>query len=159
MKELPNDIIFMKKAFLLAQKAQNKGEVPVGAIITYKNQIISSAFNQKEQQQIATSHAEILALKKASKKLKSWRLNACTMYVTLEPCTMCAGAIVAARLYRLVYACKDPKAGGVHSLYNIVQDPRLNHFVQVHSGVLKTQCSDILVDFFKQKRKNNQNKT
>ena len=154
MKEKPEkDLLFMKEALKLAKKAEEQGEVPVGAVLVHDQQIMASAFNQKEQLQTATAHAEILAINKASSKLKRWRLNDCTLYVTLEPCPMCAGALVAARLKRLVYACKDPKAGAVHSLYEITEDPRLNHRVQIHSGLLQEECSKLLTNFFREKRK------
>lgn len=143
----------MKEALKLARKAEEQGEVPVGAVLVHNQQIIASAFNQKEELQTATAHAEILAINKASLKLKSWRLNDCTLYVTLEPCPMCAGALVACRLKRLVYACKDPKAGAVHSLYEITEDPRLNHRVQIHEGPLQEECSKLLTNFFQKKRK------
>lgn len=154
MKENPKkDLLFMKEALKLARRAEEQGEVPVGAVLVHDQQIIASAFNQKEQFQTATAHAEILAINKASSKLKRWRLNDCTLYVTLEPCPMCAGVLVACRLKRLVYACKDPKAGAVHSLYEITEDPRLNHRVQVHSGPLQEECSKLLTNFFRKKRK------
>ncbi len=154
MKENTHDLLFMKEALKLAKKAEKQGEVPVGAIIVHKNQIIASAFNQKENLKKATAHAEILAIEKASSQLNRWRLNDCTLYVTLEPCPMCAGALVAARVKRLVYACKDPKAGAVHSLYEITQDPRLNHRVEVQSGILKEESATLLKEFFRKKRKN-----
>ena len=143
----------MKEAFKLAKKAEKQGEVPVGAVLVHKNQIIASAFNQKESLKKATAHAEILAIEKASSKLGRWRLNDCTLYVTLEPCPMCAGALVAARLKRLVYACKDPKAGAVHSLYKITQDSRLNHHVDIQSGILQEESTQLLKEFFRKKRK------
>lgn len=153
MKKNPEDLIFMKEALKLAQQAEKQGEVPVGAVIVQKNKLIAKAFNQKESVQKAFAHAEILAIEKASLKLKSWRLLDCTLYVTLEPCLMCAGALVAARLNRLVYACKDPKAGAVHSLYQITEDPRLNHQVEIHAGVLEEESSNLLKEFFRKKRK------
>ena len=155
MKENPHDLTFMKKALKLAEKAEKWGEVPVGAVLVHKNKIIASTFNKKESSKKATAHAEILAIEKASSKLGSWRLNECTLYVTLEPCPMCAGALVAARLKRLVYACKDPKAGAVHSLYQITQDPRLNHHVDIYSGILQEESAKLLKEFFRKKRKNN----
>ena len=152
-KNPEKDLLFMKEALKLARKAEKQGEVPVGAVLVHNQEIIAFAFNQKERLQTATAHAEILAINKASSKLKCWRLNDCTLYVTLEPCPMCAGALVACRLGRLVYACKDPKAGAVHSLYEITEDPRLNHRVQVHSGPLQEECSKLLTNFFRNKRK------
>lgn len=155
MKEKTYDLTFMKEALILAKKAEKQGEVPVGAVLVHKNQIIASAFNQKESLKKATAHAEILAIEKASSRLGRWRLNDCTLYVTLEPCPMCAGTLVAARLKRLVYACKDPKAGAVHSLYEITQDSRLNHYVEIQSGILQEESTALLKEFFRKKRKNN----
>ncbi len=152
MKEKPEDRLFMKEALQLAKQAEKQGEVPVGAVIVHKNKVIAKMFNQKESLGKATAHAEILAIEQASFKLKRWRLNDCTLYVTLEPCPMCAGAIVACRLSRLVYACKDPKAGAAHSLYRIPQDPRLNHLVDIHHGILQEESSLLLKEFFRKKR-------
>lgn len=143
----------MKEALKLALQAEKKGEVPVGAIIVQENKPIARAFNQKETLQKASAHAEILAIEEASSKLKSWRLSDCTIYVTLEPCPMCAGALVAARLKRLVYACKDPKAGAVHSLYQITEDPQLNHQMEIQAGILEDESSFLLKEFFRKKRK------
>ena len=154
MEENTRDRLFMKEALKWAKEAEKQGEVPVGAVLVHKNQIIASAFNQKESSKKATAHAEILAIEKASLRLNRWRLNDCTLYVTLEPCPMCAGALVAARLKRLVYACKDPKAGAIHSLYRITQDPRLNHRVDIHSGILQEESTALLKEFFRKKRKN-----
>ena len=152
-----NDTFFMKEAFKLAKQAEQAGEVPVGAVITLKNQVIARAFNQRESLQTATAHAEILAIETACKKLNTWRLTGCALYVTLEPCLMCAGALIACRLDRLIYACKDPKAGAVHSLYQITQDPRLNHRVEVHSGILQEESSLLLKEFFRKKRTSGKN--
>ena len=147
------DLIFMKEALKLAKQAEKQGEVPVGAVIVQNNKLIAQAFNQKEILQKASAHAEILAIEEASSTLKSWRLSDCTIYVTLEPCPMCAGALVAARLKRLVYACKDPKAGAVHSLYQITEDPRLNHQMEIQAGILEDESSSLLKEFFRKKRK------
>ena len=152
LKEQSTDLTFMKMALKLATQAEKRGEVPVGAVITQEQEVIASAFNQKEILKNATAHAEILAIEQASSKLGNWRLNNCTMYVTLEPCPMCAGALVAARLKRLVYGCKDPKSGAVHSLYQILQDPRLNHQIEVHSGLLAEPSAQLLKNFFYKKR-------
>jgi tRNA(adenine34) deaminase len=147
----------MKIAIEQAQIAEENGDVPIGAIIVYDNQIIGRAYNQREQLQDPTAHAEIIALTQAAAFLESWRLHGCTMYVTLEPCTMCAGALVLARIDRLVYGCDDPKAGAVKSLYNIVSDQRLNHIIDVTSGVLAEECSGLLQQFFRRRRiENNQ---
>jgi tRNA(adenine34) deaminase len=148
---------YMKLAIEQAQIAEENGDVPIGAVIVYKNQIIGRAYNQREQLQDPTAHAEIIALTQAAAFLESWRLHGCTMYVTLEPCPMCAGALVLARIDRLVYGCDDPKTGGVKSLYNIVNDERLNHTINVTSGVLAEECSGLLQQFFQRRRiENNQ---
>jgi tRNA(adenine34) deaminase len=148
---------FMKLAIEQAQIAEENGDVPIGAIIVYENQIIGRAYNQREQLQDPTAHAEIISLTQAAAFLESWRLHGCTMYVTLEPCTMCAGAMVLARIERLVYGCDDPKTGAVKSLYNIVNDDRLNHTINVTSGVLAEECSELLQQFFRRRRiENNQ---
>jgi tRNA(adenine34) deaminase len=145
---------YMKLAIAQAQIAEENGDVPIGAIIVYENQIIGKACNQREQLQDPTAHAEIIALTQAAAFLESWRLHGCTMYVTLEPCPMCAGALVLARIDRLVYGCDDPKTGAVKSLYNIVTDERLNHTINVTCGVLVEECSQLLQNFFKQRRSN-----
>jgi len=147
----------MKVAIEQARIAEENGDVPIGAVIVYKSQIIGKAYNQREQLQDSTAHAEIIALTQAAAAKESWRLDACTMYVTLEPCPMCAGALVLARLDRLAYGCDDPKAGACGSLYNIVQDERLNHRLEVTSGVLEEQCREQLQGFFARRREENKN--
>lgn len=159
MNEILNksDQELMQIAIKEAQIAEENGDVPIGAIVVYQNQIIGRAYNQREQLQDPTAHAEIIALTQAAAFLESWRLHGCTMYVTLEPCTMCAGALVLARIDRLVYGCDDPKTGAVRSLYNIVTDERLNHIIDVTSGVLAEECSGLLQQFFQRRRiENNQ---
>ena len=159
MNEMPNksDKELMQIAIKEAQIAEENGDVPIGAVIVYQNQIIGRAYNQRELLQDPTAHAEIIALTQAAAFIESWRLNGCTMYVTLEPCPMCAGALVLARIDRLVYGCDDPKAGAVKSLYNIVTDERLNHIIEVTSGVLAEECSGLLQHFFRRRRiENNQ---
>jgi tRNA(adenine34) deaminase len=146
------DIQFMRAAIEAARIAQDNGDVPIGAVIVYKNQIIARAYNQREQLADPTAHAEIIALTQAATAMENWRLNGCTMYVTLEPCPMCAGALVLSRMDRLVYGCDDPKTGACKSLYNIVQDERLNHHLEVTSGVLAKQCSQQLQEFFARRR-------
>ena len=154
MTQLNNlDEHFMMKALMLATAAANEDEVPVGAIIVKEDKIIAEAYNKKEQTKLITSHAEILALEEACKKLKSWRLKGCTLFVTLEPCLMCAGAIYQTRIDRVVFGCRDPKGGALGSLYSIHGDTRLNHNFSVTEGILKTQCSEVLKMFFKSKRK------
>ena len=147
-----SDQNFMRKDIDAATIAEENGDVPIGCVIVHDGKVIARAYNQREQLQDPTAHAEIVALTQASAALESWRLHGCTLYVTLEPCSMCAGALVLARIDRLVYACKDPKTGACGSLYNIVQDERLNHHVTVTSGVMEEQCSQLLRDFFLKKR-------
>jgi tRNA(adenine34) deaminase len=143
---------YMRIAIDQAKIAEENGDVPIGAVIVHNNQIIAKAYNQREQLQDPTAHAEIIALTQAAAALENWHLNGCTMYVTLEPCCMCAGALVLARIDRLVYGCDDPKTGAVKSLYNIVQDSRLNHRVELTSGVLADECSKLLTEFFQKRR-------
>jgi tRNA(adenine34) deaminase len=143
---------YMRVALDQAKIAEENGDVPIGAVIVHNGQIIAKAYNQREQLQDPTAHAEIIALTQAAAALENWHLDGCTMYVTLEPCCMCAGALVLARIDRLVYGCDDPKTGAVKSLYNIVQDSRLNHRVEVTSGVLAEECSALLQEFFLHRR-------
>lgn len=143
---------YMRTAIEAAKTAQDNSDVPIGAVIVYEGQIIAKAYNQREQLNDPTAHAEIIALTQAAAALGSWRLGGCTIYVTLEPCTMCAGALVLGRLDRLVYGCDDPKTGAVKSLYNIVQDKRLNHQLEVTSGVLADECAAMLSNFFTHRR-------
>jgi tRNA(adenine34) deaminase len=127
--------------------------VPVGAVVVKDGAVISRACNAREKSADPTAHAEILAIRRAAKKLGSWRLEGCTLYVTLEPCAMCAGAIVLSRLPRLVYGASDPKAGFVGSLGDLCRDPRLNHRPAVTAGILAQECGRILVEFFRDKRR------
>jgi len=145
----------MKMAIEQAQIAEENGDVPIGAVIVYQDQIIGKAYNQRELLQDPTAHAEIIALTQAAAFLESWRLHGCTIYVTLEPCTMCAGALVLSRIDRLVYGCDDPKTGAVKSLYKIVNDERLNHTINVTSGVLAEECTSLLQQFFSRRRTEN----
>jgi tRNA(adenine34) deaminase len=157
MNNRKEDQTYMKLTIEKAHIAEENGDVPIGAIIVYQNQIIGRAYNQREQLQDPTAHAEIIALTQAAAFLESWRLRDCTMYVTLEPCPMCAGALVLARIDRLVYGCDDPKTGAIKSLYNIATDERLNHIIDVTSGVLAEECSGLLQQFFRRRRfENNQ---
>ena len=142
----------MKKAIDLAKRARLKDEVPVGAVIVKDGKIIARAYNQMEKTQDATAHAEILAIKKACKKLNSWRLDGCEIYVTVEPCAMCAGAIVNARVGRVVFGCKDARAGAMGSVLNMPSYP-LNHRPQLTVGVCENQCREILQTFFAKKRR------
>ena len=142
----------MQTAIEAAGIAEENGDVPIGAVIVLENRIIAKAYNQREQLQDPTAHAEIIALTQAAAAQENWHLNGCTMYVTLEPCPMCAGALVLSRMDRLVYGCDDAKAGACKSLYNIVQDERLNHRLEVTSGVLQEQCCQQLQGFFAKRR-------
>lgn len=148
-----NDVVFMQKALKLAKKAALRGEVPVGAlVVSPEGEILSTGENLREALTTPIGHAELLALHRASKKLGSWRLSDCTLYVTLEPCVMCAGALQQSRIGRVVYGATDPKGGAVESLYKILSDTRLNHQVQVTSGVLAKECGDLLTEFFASRR-------
>jgi tRNA(adenine34) deaminase len=143
----------MDRALELAREARNLGEVPVGAVVVRGGRIISQAYNLRETLEDPTAHAERLALTWAGRALGTWRLDDCVLYVTLEPCAMCAGAIILSRIARLVYGATDPKAGACSSLYQIVSDPRLNHRVDVTAGVLAEKCGEILTEFFQERRK------
>jgi tRNA(adenine34) deaminase len=143
---------FMRLAIGQAAIAQENGDVPIGAVIVHENKIIAKAYNQREQLKDPTAHAEIIALTQAAAALETWRLTGCSIYVTLEPCPMCAGALVLARIDRLVFGCADPKTGACGSLYNIVQDNRLNHRVEVTAGVLADECGNLLTEFFRKRR-------
>ncbi len=135
-----------------ARGASSWGDVPIGAVVTKDEEVLSRAGNAREREQDPTAHAEILALRGASERLSMWRLEGCTLYVTLEPCAMCAGALVLARVDRLVFGAKDDKAGFAGSLGDLVRDPRLNHAVEVESGVLAEECGAILREFFRERR-------
>lgn len=144
---------FMKEALKEAKKAYNKLEVPVGAVVVKNGKIIARAHNLKESKKDTTKHAEILAIQKASKKLNAWRLTDCEMYVTLEPCTMCAGALIQARLGKLYIGAMDYKTGACGSILNVLQDYPFNHKIKYETGILKEECEKILQDFFKELRK------
>ena len=144
---------FMKEALKEAEKAYKKLEVPVGAIIVKDGKIIARAYNQKESKTDTTKHAEILTIQKASKKLKSWRLIDCEMYVTLEPCTMCAGAIIHSRIKKVYIGAMDEKTGAVGSVLNLFEDYKFNHKPEVEKGILKEDCESLLKQFFKELRK------
>ena len=148
-----DDAHFMEEALQEAKKAFEKGEPPVGAVIVRDGQIIARSHNLREELKDPTAHAEMLAIRAAAARLGRWRLSDCTMYVTLEPCSMCAGAMVLARLDRLVYGAHDPKAGAVGSLMNLVSDRRLNHQLEVKSGVLAAECGALLRQFFSSRRR------
>ena len=142
----------MRAAIEAARTADENGDVPIGAVISCNGKIVAKAWNQKEQLRDPTAHAEIIALTQASAALNGWRLSGCTIYVTLEPCPMCAGALVMARIDRLVYGCDDPKAGACGTLYNIVNDGRLNHKLDLTAGVLAGECREQLQQFFRNRR-------
>jgi len=148
-----SDEEYMREALLEAQKALDKGEVPIGAVMVQSGEIVARAHNLKEELKDPTAHAEILAIQEATRKLKKWRLNDCTLYVTLEPCPMCAGALVQSRLKRVVYGVHDFKAGAAGSILNILDEPRFNHQVNVTSGILEEACRDIMQKFFRSLRK------
>jgi tRNA(adenine34) deaminase len=147
-----DDSYYMQIALEESKKAFAAGEVPIGAVIVLNGEVIAQAHNLKETWLDPTAHAEMVAIREACKKLNRWRLTGATLYVTLEPCPMCAGAIVQSRIDRLVYGVKDPKAGAVDSLFNMLQNDALNHQLVVKSGVLAEECSQILKDFFQKKR-------
>jgi tRNA(adenine34) deaminase len=148
------DRVFMKKALAEAGQGKERGEVPVGAVVvTPDGEIVGSAHNSPLTLHDPSGHAEILALRRAGEFLRNYRLNGCTIYVTIEPCLMCAGAILHARMKRLVYGAADPKTGAVHSLYETLDDRRLNHQVDVTGGVLAEECASLLSSFFAEKRK------
>jgi len=146
------DQTFMKEAILEAKKAEAKGEVPIGAVIVHEGKIIARGHNERELTQRVLSHAELVAMERASEKLDTWRLEGCSLYVSLEPCQMCAGAIVQARMDRVVYGAADPKSGCAGSLMNLLQVDAFNHQVSVTSGVLSEECGLLLSNFFKKIR-------
>jgi tRNA(adenine34) deaminase len=144
---------YMTMALQAAQEAAAADEVPVGAVIVASGNVISVERNRREERRDPTAHAELLAIVEASARLNNWRLEACTLYVTLEPCPMCAGAIVQARIPRVVYGARDPKAGAVRSLFQLLEDTRLNHRVEVCEGLMAEECGEILSRFFRDKRR------
>jgi len=144
---------FMALAIEEAYKAKKINEVPIGAVIVRENKVIAKGYNIRETSQLALSHAELIAIQDANQKLGSWRLEDCTLYVTLEPCQMCAGAIVQARMKRVVFGASDPKAGCAGTLMNLLDDGRFNHQVEIESGILERECSELLTNFFKELRK------
>ena len=149
MDVFEQDRQFMQLALEEAKKAGNLGEVPIGAIIVHEGEVIASASNLRETTQNAVTHAELMAIQQACEKVGSWRLEETTLYVTLEPCPMCAGAILQSRIPRVVYGARDMKAGCVDSLYRLLNDPRFNHECEVTEGVLAEACGQILTDFFR----------
>jgi len=150
---MEDDIKYMKMALAEARKAYQRAEVPIGAVVVCDDQVVGRGFNLREQTQDPTSHAEMIALREAAANETSWRLEDCRLYVTLEPCPMCAGAILQSRIKRLVYGASDPKAGAVRSLYQLLDDERFNHQVEVEAGVMEKESAQLLKDFFRELRK------
>ena len=146
----------MNIALLEAQKAALIDEVPIGAVIVKDGKVIAKSYNQREKRNDPTAHAEVLAIRSACRKLKSWRLVGCTIYVTIEPCSMCAGTILWTRMDRIVYGSKDPKGGALGSSYNLFEQKNLNHQVEVKSGIKEKECATIIKDYFKKKRDNHE---
>lgn len=144
---------YMREALRQAQKALKIGEVPIGCVIVHENKIIGRGYNRRMTDKNTLSHAELNAIKKASKKLNDWRLDDCDMYVTTEPCQMCAGAIVQARIKKVYIGCMNPKAGCAGSVMNLLQVERFNHQVDIETGVLEDECSSLLKNFFRELRK------
>ena len=153
MMDFDVDAMRMGLALNQAREAAEVGDVPVGAVIYHNGELIAKAHNQREELQDPTAHAEVLAITQAANALGSWRLEDCEMYVTLEPCSMCAGAIVLARLPRLVYGAADPKAGACGSALDVLGCPKLNHRVNVRTGVLAEECGEVLKSFFRARRR------
>ena len=148
-----NDEYYMKEALKAAQDAYDAGEVPIGAVIVHNGEIIGRGFNRRNTEGNPLCHAEIIAINEAAHFMGDWRIEACTMYVTVEPCPMCAGAIVQARIPRVVYGAKNPKAGCAGSVLDVLNEPKLNHQVDVTEGVLKEECAAMMKEFFKRFRK------
>lgn len=146
------DQVYMRMALAQADAAREAGEVPVGAVIVHHDRVIAAAHNQREQLKDPTAHAEMIAITQAAEAMRSWRLEGCRLYVTLEPCPMCAGAIIQARIPNLVFGATDPKAGAVVSLYQLLNDARLNHQTQFANGILADECGRILTEFFRHQR-------
>lgn len=153
-----DDQYFMGLALEEAQKAADLGEIPIGAVLVQDNEVIARAHNMRETWQDATAHAEVIVIQEACKKLKRWRLSGCTLYVTVEPCPMCSGAIVNGRVDRVVYGCPDAKAGGAESIFNIITNPNLNHIACVMSGIREEECAQVMKTFFKRRREENKAK-
>ncbi len=149
---LKSDEAFMKRAIGLAKKAQDQDEVPVGAIVVHNNHIIGRGYNRRQAKQNALEHAELMAIAQACRKLRSWRLENCTLYVTLEPCPMCAGAIIQSRIAHVVFGAYDPKGGAVAQTPNVLDLPKWNHHPTWQGGILEEECSTLLKSFFQEKR-------
>ncbi len=147
-----NDEQYMELALRQAEDAANCGEVPIGAVLVKDDIVLAAERNRREELKDATAHAEMLAIRRACELLGGWRLSGCTLYVTLEPCPMCAGAMIQARIDRLVFGANDPKGGAAGTLYDIVRDQRLNHRLEVSSGILEEECAVLLQQFFRERR-------
>ena len=147
------DLTFMQRAFELAQQAEQHDEIPVGAVVVHQGKIIAEGFNQSIMLNDPSSHAEMNAIRQAGEYLNNYRLLDCTLYVTLEPCPMCAGLLVHSRIKRLVYACSDLKTGAAGSAFNLVNNPQLNHQLEISSDIMQEDCSQLLSAFFKRRRK------
>ena len=150
-----SDVKYIREAIRQAKKAKALGEVPIGCVIEYRGKIIGRGYNRRKTDKNTLSHAELNAIRKASKVMGDWRLEECTMYVTLEPCQMCSGAIVQARIPKVVIGCMNPKAGCAGSILNIFDVPQFNHQVETEKGMLEEECSALLTDFFKELRERN----
>lgn len=153
LNEQSRDEYFMTEALKEGKKAYTLGEIPIGAILVHNGEIISRHHNRRELDQDATAHAEVLVIREACALLKRWRLTGCTLYVTIEPCPMCAGAIINSRIDRVVYGASDYKGGAVESLFNVLSHPGLNHEPQLQAGILSDECAQLMKDFFKERRK------
>jgi len=144
---------YMRLALSEAEKAMSEGEIPIGAVLTHRDTVLAAAHNRRENDADPTAHAEILALRKGAERLPRWRLTDCTLYVTIEPCAMCAGAIMNARVGRLVYGAADKKAGGIDSRFRIAEDAVMNHRLSVTPGIMETDCQELMDRCFKERRK------
>ena len=149
---------YMQLALEEARKAAALGEIPIGAVLVHEGEVVARAHNMRETWQDGTAHAEIIVMQKGCKKLGRWRLSGCALYVTVEPCPMCSGAIVNSRIDTVVYGCPDVKAGGAESIFNIITNPNLNHTATVISGVCEEACAQVMKDFFKRRRSENKAK-
>ena len=151
--KMTEDEKYMRQALRLAKKASDNGDVPIGSLIVYEGKVIARGYNRRNKDKQSLAHAELIAIKKASKVMGDWRLEDCKMYVTLEPCQMCAGAIVQARIPEIVIGCMNPKAGCAGSIINLLDIQEFNHQVKVTKGVLESECSSMLTEFFRNLRK------
>ena len=152
---MTDDESLMKAALTEAREARSHGEVPIGSVAVHNGEVIARASNRQESWADPTAHAEVIVLREAARKLGRWRLTGVTIYATLEPCAMCAGALILARIDRLVYGCADPKAGACGSVLDVVREPRMNHRIEVTSGILEEECRSILKEFFEGRRNKN----